>query len=247
MNGVLEHGATLVTMPRFDLEQFLALIAGAQRDPGVRRAADRPRAREAPDGRRSVRPVDPQAGRVRCGPARRRPRAAATERIGTEVVQGYGLTETSPVTNLTPSARRSPGRSASSSRTSRCASSTPSPARTSGARRGGRDLVRGPNVMKGYLNPGRRTPARCSTPTAGCTPATSAGRRRRLPVDHRPPEGAHQVQGLPGPARRARGAAHHPPGDRRRRGHRHPRRGGRRAAEGLRRARPRQRAVRGRR
>ena len=71
--------------------------------------------------------------------------------------------------------------------------------------------MRGPQVMQGYPTSPRRRPRR-STPTAGSTPATSARRRRRLPVHRRPGEGADQVQGLPGRAGRAGGAAPPHPG-----------------------------------
>ncbi len=55
MNLGLREGATVVTMPRFDLDQFLSLIE----ERGVTRAyvvpADRARARQAPGGRRARR------------------------------------------------------------------------------------------------------------------------------------------------------------------------------------------------
>ena len=56
MNLALRAGATIVTMPRFDLEQFLDLLAGACGDATLRRPADRPRPGQAPAGRR-VRPL----------------------------------------------------------------------------------------------------------------------------------------------------------------------------------------------
>jgi acyl-CoA synthetase (AMP-forming)/AMP-acid ligase II len=52
------------------------------------------------------------------------------------------------------------------------------------------------------------------------------GHRRGRVLDRRPGQGADQVQGLPGAARRAGGPAAHPRQDRRRRRHRRARRGG---------------------
>ena len=48
----------------------------------------------------------------------------AGKRLGCEVVQGYGMTELSPVSHLTPPAGSSRDRSASRRPTPRCASST---------------------------------------------------------------------------------------------------------------------------
>ncbi len=53
MNMGLWNGATIVTMPRFDLEQFLGLIERARGDRRLRGAADRAGARQAPGGRRA--------------------------------------------------------------------------------------------------------------------------------------------------------------------------------------------------
>ena len=71
----------------------------------------------------------------------------------------------------------------------------PASGRTLGTGEPGELLVRGPQVMRGYLN-ARRPPRPCSTRTAGCTPATSARvDARRLRVRRRPGQGADQVQG----------------------------------------------------
>ena len=86
--------------------------------------------------------------------------------------------------------------------------------------------MRGPTLMDGYHGLPEATRERWST--AGCTRATSAGRRRRLRLPRGPHEGPHRprrVQRLPGrdrggparPARRARGGRRRrpPPGARR--------------------------------
>ena len=51
MNQGLRAGATIVTMPRFDLDQFLDLIEEHRVTPRLRGAADRAGARQAPGGR----------------------------------------------------------------------------------------------------------------------------------------------------------------------------------------------------
>ena len=82
MNTGLRAGATIVTMPRFDLEQFLALH-GEHRLTRVRRAADGRRAGEA-SGRRQLRPFRASVDLLRrgavVGRARDRVRRAARVR-----------------------------------------------------------------------------------------------------------------------------------------------------------------------
>ena len=98
--GAHEHGlslgATIVTMPRFDLEQFLALAPGARSPrffvvpPMVLALAKHPLVDQYDLS--SVRRWSSRARR-RCRPSspRRRP-----PRLDCEVVQGYGMTELSP-------------------------------------------------------------------------------------------------------------------------------------------------------
>ena len=83
MNLGLRAGATIVTMPRFDLEQFLSLHQEHRPHARVRRAADGRRAGEASD-RRQLRPlraaVDPLGRGAAVGRARDRVRPAARMR-----------------------------------------------------------------------------------------------------------------------------------------------------------------------
>ena len=175
------------------------------------------------------------------GAARRGAGARAlAARLGCRVMQGYGMTETSPVTHADAPRRPRPIKPGSvgspRARTPSARSSTRH-RRGRGAGAGRRAL--GPRAAgdEGLPQPARGDRARRSTPTAGCTPATSAYvDEDGYFFDRRPAQGADQVQGLPGRPGRARGAAAHPPGGRRRRRDPEPRRGGRRGAEGVRRA-----------
>jgi acyl-CoA synthetase (AMP-forming)/AMP-acid ligase II len=151
MNMSLRQGATVVTMPRFDLEQYLSLTEryGATlayvAPPLVLALAKQPLVDEFDlSSLRSMlsgaAPLDAELAR------------ACAERLGCEVVQGYGLTETSPVTHLTPLG--SGGRPGS---IGLLAPSTE--ARIVDVATGddlppgepGELLVRGPQVMRGYL------------------------------------------------------------------------------------------------
>ena len=84
MNAGLRAGATVVTMPRFDLELFLRAQRRARLHPRLRRAADRGGAGQAPAGR-PVRPRLDGLHHVRRGAAlgrdrRARPRPASAAR-----------------------------------------------------------------------------------------------------------------------------------------------------------------------
>ena len=138
MNFALARGATVVTMARFDLEAFLEAIERHR----VTRAFLVPPillalAKHPLVDRHDLSSLDLIVSGA--APLDERIARAVAERIGCRVVQGYGLTETSPVTHLppegptwTPSRRRSGrryrGRSAapSTSRPERCSR----PART---------------------------------------------------------------------------------------------------------------------
>ena len=119
MNTGLRAGATIVTMPRFDLEQFLPL----HQEHGITRAFVAPPIVVALAKHPIVDNYDLSALRqIFSGAAPLSAELAIEcgERLGCEVVQGYGMTELSPVT---PRSRRracsSPARSASPSRTPR--------------------------------------------------------------------------------------------------------------------------------
>ena len=103
LNQGIDRRLTVVTLPRFDLAEFLRVIA---RVPGAAASSLVPpiagRAGQAP-GRRLLRPV---VGRDRSSPARRRWTPSwpgrSRRRLGCRVVQGYGMTEMSPVSHFVP-------------------------------------------------------------------------------------------------------------------------------------------------
>ncbi|MBT8214734.1 MAG: 4-coumarate--CoA ligase family protein [Acidimicrobiia bacterium] len=151
MNGVLYNGATAVTMPRFDLEQFLGLL----QEHKVTKAYLVPPIILALAKHPLVDQYDLSALRQifsGAAPLGADVEAEAGARVGAEVVQGYGLTETSPVTHATPPGK---GRSGSIGVT---ISNTdvriidPETGDDLGVGENGEVLIKGPQVMKGYLN-----------------------------------------------------------------------------------------------
>ncbi len=150
----LRRGATLITLPRFDFGEFLAalerhrvtwapvvppIVLGLAKEPAVERfdlsALNRVGSGAAPLGESTAR--------------------ACAERLGVQVRQGYGLTETSPVTHLVPPgaayARKwaSVGPALPNTRVRIADLETAEPL---GCGVRGEVWVRGPQVMKGYLN-----------------------------------------------------------------------------------------------
>ncbi|MGZ4269334.1 MAG: AMP-binding protein [Solirubrobacteraceae bacterium] len=150
MNCTLRQGATVVLMPRFDLEQFLGLVEEHRITkahlvpPIILGLAKHP----AVEGRdlSSLRLINSGAAPLSAELA-----AAAAERVGCPVVQGYGLTETSPVTHVTPidPARHRPGSigPAVPNTEFRFVDTA-----TGEEAAEGELCVRGPQVMRGYLN-----------------------------------------------------------------------------------------------
>jgi acyl-CoA synthetase (AMP-forming)/AMP-acid ligase II len=153
MNAVLYRGATVVTMPRFDLEPFLQIMQGHAITrayvvpPIVLALAKHPMVEKYDLSSLNV--ILSGAAPLDAGLAE-----ACAARLGCRVVQGYGLTETSPVTHVTPDP---PG-------TNKPGSIGPlvpnTEARIIGLETGqdvgpnedGEIWIRGPQVMRGYLN-----------------------------------------------------------------------------------------------
>ena len=82
MNFFLSRGSTIVTVPRFDLEQSLGTDPGAPHHPALCCAAHCARARKA-SASRSIRPLQPEAGVLRCCTTgrRTRPRGGGSNRL----------------------------------------------------------------------------------------------------------------------------------------------------------------------
>jgi acyl-CoA synthetase (AMP-forming)/AMP-acid ligase II len=101
MNMGLRNGAKIVTMPRFDLDQFLDLIESHRAThlfivPPIALALAKHPAVEGRD-LSSLRVVNSGAAPLGADLVDQ-----VSERIGCVVMQGYGLTETSPVTHCNP-------------------------------------------------------------------------------------------------------------------------------------------------
>ena len=151
MNDQLHHGATLVTMPRFDLAQALSLIERHRVTrffavpPIVLALAKHPAV--ADFDLSSLRQVLSGAAPLGAEVA-----AEAADRIGCEVVQGYGMTELSPISHATPPGNFKPGSVGltASNTEARIVASDSGEDQPVGVE--GELWIRGPQVMKGYLN-----------------------------------------------------------------------------------------------
>lgn len=153
MNMGLYQGATVVMMPRFDLELFLKLVQDyevtlAHLVPPIVLAL-------------SKHPIVdnyklPKLKTIFCGaaPLDENLTRACMERLRCDVRQGYGMTETSPVTHSSP---------ADASQVRFGSVGVPAPnteckvihletGEALGANQEGEVCVRGPQIMKGYLN-----------------------------------------------------------------------------------------------
>ena len=151
MNSGLSVGATIVTMPRFDLAQFLQL----HQDHGVTRCFVAPPIVVALAKHPMVDEYDLSSVRQvfsGAAPLSAELAAEASGRLGCEVVQGYGMTELSPVSHITPTGGFKPGSvgvTAPNTETLIVDPLTGDPVEGGGD---GEVWVRGPQVMTGYLN-----------------------------------------------------------------------------------------------
>jgi acyl-CoA synthetase (AMP-forming)/AMP-acid ligase II len=149
----LANGATIVSLPRFDFPQFLQTIqdyhvtVGNVVPPIMLALAKQP----------IVETYDLSSLRVilsAAAPLGKELQEAVAQRLDCLVVQGWGLTETSPDVTFTP---MDPGKVRPGS-TGVCVPNTASKAvdlttgTELGPRQSGEICVRGPQVMKGYLN-----------------------------------------------------------------------------------------------
>lgn len=150
MNLYLSTGAHLVTMPRFDLERFLSLVA--EHRPG--RLFLVPPVALALAKHPMVEEFDTSSvEQLVCGaaPLGGELGDACARRLGAVMTQAYGMTELSPVSHAVPIGAPRPG--ASGLTVANCESRVVDPATGEDVPPGeeGELWVRGPNVMAGYL------------------------------------------------------------------------------------------------
>ena len=158
MNCGLRAGATVVTLPRFDLEQFLQ----AHQDHQITRSFVAPPIVVALAKHPLVGKFDLSAlKQVFSGAAPLKADLAAEcgKRLECEVVQGYGMTELSPVSHLTPPGWFKPGSVGVTAPNTQTRIVDPVRGEDLGIDEDGEICVRGPQVMKGYLNNPQATAA----------------------------------------------------------------------------------------
>lgn len=151
MNGGLHEGATVVTLPRFDLAQYLE----AHQRYGITQSFVAPPIVQALATHPLVDSYDLSAlRRVSSGAA---PLAGAlareaADRLGCEVVQGYGMTELSPVSHLTPPGQFRPGSVGVPVSNTQVRIVEPMSGEDAEDGETGEIWIRGPQVMLGYLD-----------------------------------------------------------------------------------------------
>ena len=151
MNGALRSGASVVTMPRFDLEQFLTLIERHR----VTRAFVAPPIVVLLAKHPLVERFDLSSlifVLSGAAPLDAAVADAAAARIGCPIVQGYGMTEASPVITFTPEGETGrPGSIGQLVEWTEARLVDPASGRDAGAGEVGELWARGPQVMSCYL------------------------------------------------------------------------------------------------
>ena len=151
MNLALSVGATIVSMPRFDLQQSLELVQEHKVTrlfavpPVVLALAKHPIVDQYDLS--SLVLVFSGAAPLGADLA-----AEAAARVKCEVIQGYGMTELSPVSHATPEGDFRPGTSGVTMPNTEIRIVDPATGEDRGIGEEGELWVRGPQVMKGYLN-----------------------------------------------------------------------------------------------
>jgi acyl-CoA synthetase (AMP-forming)/AMP-acid ligase II len=151
MNFFLSRGSTIVTVPRFDLQQSLELIQEHRITrlfavpPIVLALAKHPLVDQYDLS--SLRQVFSGAAPLGAELAQE-----ASNRINCEVVQGYGMTEMSPVSHVTRMGDFKPGTCGVTVANTECRIVDAEGGEDQGVGAVGELWVRGPQVMRGYLN-----------------------------------------------------------------------------------------------
>ncbi len=158
MNMLLALGVRVVTMPRFDMVRALELVQQQQLTrffavpPMVLGLARHPAVDDYDLS--SLKQIFSGAA-----PLGKDLAGEAAARVGCEIVQGYGMTELSPVSHCTPEGQFRPGTSGVTVSNTEIRIVDPDTGTDLGIGERGELLVRGPQVMKGYLNDPEATTA----------------------------------------------------------------------------------------
>ncbi len=153
MNIPLYRGATIVTMPRFDLRAFLSVVQEFR----ITRAWVVPPIALALAKHPLVDEFDLSSLQFvlsGAAPLSAELELACSERLGCRMLQGYGLTETSPTTHSVPDdlAGQMPGSIGPPVPNTECRIIDLVTGEDAPAGEPGELCIRGPQVMKGYLN-----------------------------------------------------------------------------------------------
>src|SRR5260370_10151707 len=154
----LHLGGTIVTMPRFDLEQFLGLIEKYRVTlshivpPIVLQLARNPLVETCDLS--SLKMIF--SGAAPLGPELSR---ECMQRIGCSIRQGYGMTETSPVTHSSPAdpAKMKLGSVGPPAPNTECKLGDPGTGAELGPNQEGEVWTRGPQITPGYLKDAEAT------------------------------------------------------------------------------------------
>jgi len=151
MNGLLANGVTAVSMPRFDMVEALTAVQELKITrffavpPIILGLANAPIVDEFDTS--SVRQIFSGAAPLGAELA-----AKAGQRLGCEVVQGFGMTELSPVSHCTVEGEYRPGTSGVTISNTESRIVDPDTGEDHGVGERGELWVKGPQVMVGYLN-----------------------------------------------------------------------------------------------
>ena len=151
MNGLLANGVTAVSMPRFDMVEALTAVQELKITrffavpPIILGLANAPVVDDFDTS--SVRQIFSGAAPLGAELA-----AKAGERLGCEVVQGFGMTELSPVSHCTAEGDYRPGTSGVTVSNTESRIVDPDTGEDRGVGERGELWVKGPQVMVGYLN-----------------------------------------------------------------------------------------------